>query len=155
MIEKVYVDTNILLDLLAAREPFYSASAALFTLVEERKLRAYVSPLSFTNLFYILRKTSSSKQAFAILRKIRLIIALLPVNQQILDAALSSDFVNFEDAVHYYTAIRKGIPFLITRNIKDYRSPLITVCTAEEYLKIRAASRDPFRRLKPPFSNAG
>lgn len=134
----VFVDTGIILDVLAKREPFYKAAAILFSHVERGELKACVSSLTFANLFYILRKELSAPKAVEALKKLRQLVTVLPVDDKIAAHALDGGFTDFEDALQYHTALSKGIPCLITRNVRDYRKPIITVCTAEEFLARRA-----------------
>jgi len=135
----VFVDTDIILDLLTRREPFYAAAAQLFSMVERGEQKACVSSLTFANLFYILRKELSAPKAIEVLKKLRQLVTVLPVDDRIVALALDGSFTDFEDALQYQTALSKGIACLITRNTKDYRKPVITVCTAEEYLARRAS----------------
>jgi len=65
-----------------------------------------------------------------------LLVKILPLTDDIIEAALTSHFTDFEDAVQYYTALTNDIPFLITRNTKDYKKPRLTVCTAQEFLEL-------------------
>jgi len=135
----VFVDTDIILDLLTRRDPFYTAAARLFTLVERGEIKACVSSLTFANLFYILRKELSAPKAIEVLKKLRQLVTVLAVDDKIVLLALDGGFTDFEDAIQYQTALSKGIACLVTRNTKDYRKPVITVCTAEEFLARRAS----------------
>ncbi|ACM20118.1 toxin, PIN family [Geotalea daltonii FRC-32] len=136
----VFVDTDIILDILTSREPFYQPAARLFTLVERGEIKACVSSLTFANLFYILRKELSSPKAIEVLKKLRQLVTVLAVDDKIIGLALNTGFNDFEDAIQYQTALSKEIAWLITRNIKDYRKPVLTVCTAEEFLASRASA---------------
>jgi len=131
---KVFIDSDIILDLLMEREPYYLSAAKLFTLIEKGTIKAFVSPLIFSNLFYILRKITSKERAKNSLRKLKFLVNILDVNEYIIELSLESDFNDFEDAIQYYTALENKIDCLITRNKKDYKKSLIIVCTAEEYL---------------------
>lgn len=135
----VFVDTDIILDLLTKRDPFYQPAARLFSLVERGEMKACVSSLTFANLFYILRKELSAKKAVDVLKKLRQLVTVLAVDDRIIGQALDGGFTDFEDAIQYQTALSKEVSWLITRNIKDYRKPVITVCTAEEFLARRAS----------------
>ena len=135
----VFVDTDIILDLLTRRDPFYTAAARLFTLVERGEIKACVSSLTFANLFYILRKELSAPKAIEVLKKLRQLVTVLAVDDKIVLLALDGGFTDFEDAIQYQTALSKGIACLVTRNTRDYRKPVITVCTAEEFLARRAS----------------
>ena len=134
--KNVFIDTDIILDLFSKRMPFYVHAALLFNLIDAGKLRGYVSSLIFSNLFYILRKEKSRKQAISILNKLKILVTVLPVDGKIIQLALSSGFNDFEDAIQYYTAKQHKIDFIITRNIKDYKLSDIQAITAAEFIKI-------------------
>jgi predicted nucleic acid-binding protein len=134
LIHSVFVDTDIILDLLTKREPFYLHAARLFSNIERQKITACVSSLIFANLFDILRKETSAPKAIEILKKLRRLVTVLPVDDNIISQALDAGFTDFEDAIQYHTALSKGLTYLLTRNVKDYRKPIITVCTAEDFL---------------------
>ena len=134
--KNVFIDTDIILDLFSKRMLFYVHAALLFNLIDAGKLRGYVSSLIFSNLFYILRKEKSRKQAISILNKLKILVTVLPVDGKIIQLALSSGFNDFEDAIQYYTAKQHKIDFIITRNIKDYKLSDIQAITAAEFIKI-------------------
>jgi len=136
MMQKIFIDTDIILDLLAERQPFYKCAAAIFTLIDRRKVQGYTSPIVFANLHYILSKQLSKNNAVKNLKKLRTLIKIILVDEKIIDLSLESDFRDFEDAIQYNAAISAGISTLITRNIKDYKNPTITVCSPEEYLRM-------------------
>ena len=138
--EKVFVDSDVILDLLAKREPHYRSAAILFSQVEKGALQAFISPLILANLFYILRKSTSNARAKETLKKFKTLVQILPVNDKTMEQALNSEFPDFEDAVQYYTAIESEIKILITRNKKDYKKAAMTICTAEEFLGSRKIS---------------
>lgn len=134
MMEKVFIDTDIALDLLSERLPHYTYAAQLFTLADKQELLIYVSSLSFSNLNYLLSRHHSSKEARRILNKFKVLVNVLSVDEKIIDLSLNSEFKDFEDAIQFYTAIENNINTLITRNLKDYKHANITVMTAEDYL---------------------
>jgi predicted nucleic acid-binding protein len=135
--EAVFVDTDIILDLLTRREPFYPAAARLFSLVERGELKACAASLTFANLFYILRKELTAPRAVEVLKKLKLLVAVLPVDKRVVSLALDAGFRDFEDAIQYHTALSGDVATLLTRNGRDYPNPSITVCTAEEFLARR------------------
>ena len=132
---KVFVDTDIILDLLAMREPHYQFSARLFSMADEGKLKLCVSSLSFSNLNYILSNQFSAVQARKKLLTFKTLVTVLSVSEKSVDLALNSDFNDFEDALQYFTALEFKISTLLTRNLKDYKKADISVLTAEQYLK--------------------
>lgn len=74
------------------------------------------------------------------MKKLRQLVTVLPVDDRIVALALDGGFTDFEDALQYHTALANGISCLVTRNTRDYRKPVITVCTAEEFLAHRKAT---------------
>ncbi len=133
--KKVFIDTDIILDLLSQREPFYRPAAELFSLLDNNKIEGVVSSLIFSNLYYILKKHSSRKTALQNLLKLKALVTVASVDDMIISLALASNFNDFEDAIQYYTALKIKTGCLITRNIRDYKESEIVICTAEEFLK--------------------
>jgi predicted nucleic acid-binding protein len=133
--EKVFVNTDIALDLLSQREPHYAAAAKLFTLADKGKLSIYISSLSFSNLNYLLTRQYDARESRRILNSFKVLVKVLPVDDKIIELALSSKFADFEDAIQYFAAIEQGIKILLTRNTKDYSLAKIAVLTPEAYLR--------------------
>jgi predicted nucleic acid-binding protein len=133
--KNLFVDTNIVIDLLSKREPFYQQAQLLFThAIENKNIRLYVSTLTFANTHYLLSKHYHSSDVLKILTKFRGLVNVLAFDHKILDFALSSDFKDFEDAIQYYTASETHMNCIITRNEKDFKMSLLPVMTAEAYL---------------------
>ena len=132
--ENIFVDTDIILDLLSFREPFYESAANLFSLADQKKIRISVSSLSFSNLNYILSKEISANQSRKQLQKFKTLVTVLSVTDKIVELALASDFKDFEDGLQYHTALEHRIKILLTRNLKDYKKAEIPVMTAEQFL---------------------
>jgi predicted nucleic acid-binding protein len=134
-VEKVFVDSDIVLDLLSARQPHYKFAAELFSLADQNSIKVYISSLTFANVNYILSKQLSPGQARKMLLTFKTIVNVLAVNDKIIELALLSNFQDFEDAIQYNTAIENSITTLLTRNLKDYKKAEITILTAQQYLK--------------------
>lgn len=137
----IFIDTDIIIDVLTERNPHYIHAAKLFTLAERNNIKAYTSPIIIANIHYILSKLQSPQKAIQSIQKIKTFIKILPVDDKIIELALSSNFNDFEDAIQYYTAKSKDIQFLVTRNKKDYKVSDISICTAEEYINIWLSSK--------------
>jgi predicted nucleic acid-binding protein len=135
MNKRIFVDSDVILDMLCKREPFYRYAAELFTLADTGKISLFTTPLVFANLFYILRKSTGIEQAKNYLRKLRILINIVPMAGKMVDLALNSKFADFEDALQYYTAKQNHFDILLTRNIKDYRGKDILVQTPEEFIQ--------------------
>jgi len=133
--QTVFVDTDIVLDLLARREPFYAAAARLFSLAETGILNLSVSSLSFANLFYILRKQVSARHAQEVLRDFKQLVRVLSVDDGVVEQALQAGFADFEDALQYFSALGGGCNALLTRNGRHYRKATISIFTAEAFLR--------------------
>jgi len=133
----VFVDTDIVLDLLGNRKPFYRHAAELFSIADRSEIKIFVSSLSFSNLNYILSKQYSSIQARKILMKFKTLVTVLSVSDKVVELALLSDFKDFEVALQYFTALENDVNILLTRNLKDYKTAEIPIMTAEQFLKSR------------------
>jgi predicted nucleic acid-binding protein len=133
----LFVDSDIILDLLCKREPHYAFAATVFTLADYRELSLKTTSVVYANVFYILRKILGIEKAKEYLRMLRLIVGVLPVDEKIIDLALNSSFSDFEDGLQYYTARENQISILLTRNIKDYKGKELIVQTPEEYIKAK------------------
>lgn len=133
--EKIFVDTDIVLDLLSGRLPHFNYAAELFSLADENSIKLYVSSLTFANVNYILSRQLSAVQVRKMLLKFKTIITVLSVNDKIIELALASDFHDFEDAIQYNTAIENGINILLTRNLKDFKKAEISILTAQQFIK--------------------
>jgi len=134
-VEKVFVDTNIIIDLLAKREPFYKDAQDLFTLSDKKEIQLQISSLSFANAYYSIVKHHKSVDAKKYLSKFKVLVEILPLEDKAIELALASDFGDFEDGLQYFIAMDYECDIIVTRNKKDFKSSKIPVMTAAEYLK--------------------
>jgi predicted nucleic acid-binding protein len=133
---KVFVDTDICIDLLSGRKPFNKTAEILFSLADNNKVKIYVSSFSFSNLDYILRSKCSSTHSRQLIGKFKTLVIVLPVNSKTIDLAIASDFNDFEDAIQYSCAIENNLTTIITRNVKDYKKASIAVLTPETFIAL-------------------
>ena len=131
---RAFVDTDVILDLLTQRTPYFHFAALLFTFAEMKKIILYTSPSVFINAFYILRKHLGIAEAKKALMRLRLLLHVIDADEKIIDLACLSDFSDLEDAVQYYTAQQHRLGTLITRNIKDYKVKDMIIQSPETYL---------------------
>lgn len=136
--ETVFIDTDIALDLLARREPHYKAAATLFTMADKGNIGIGISSLSFSNIHYLLTKQYNAVESRRILINFKVLVNVLPVDDKVIELALSSKFADLEDAIQYFTAIENDINILLTRKVKDYKQASIAVMSAENYLRQNA-----------------
>ncbi|HPX47173.1 MAG TPA: PIN domain-containing protein [Treponemataceae bacterium] len=135
MSNRVFIDSDVILDLLCKREPFYPDAAELFTLGDLGTIELVTTSVVFANVFYILRKALGIDKAKELLRKLRILVGIVPVCEKTVDLAVNSKFSDFEDVMQYFTARENGIKVLLTRNTKDYREKDVVVQTPKQYLK--------------------
>ena len=133
--KKLFVDTNIVIDLLSRREPYYDEAATLFSLADKSQVELSVSSLTIANTSYVLLRQMGSIKAKSILRKLRLIIKILPLDDKIVGLALNDEtFSDFEDGLQYFTAIENGQETIITRNLKDFKNSKLPTITAKQFI---------------------
>jgi predicted nucleic acid-binding protein len=136
MAQKVFVDTNIIVDFLMKREPFDIPAALLFNKADLGEIEACVPASVFPFLFYLLTKSlRSKKDAWQTINKFRLLVSPLPVDAKVVDLSLASDFKDLEDAMQYQIALQNNVSVFLTRNLKDFEKSAIPVMTAETFLK--------------------
>jgi predicted nucleic acid-binding protein len=138
----VFIDTNIIIDLLAKREPFYLESLQLFSLADSKQIDLTVSGLSLINTHYILNDVMKLKDARSIIGKFKVLVESHALNDKIIDLALNDlDFKDFEDGIQYYTALESQASSIITRNLKDFKHSIIPVMSPKEFLAKRKSER--------------
>ncbi len=132
---KILIDTNIVIDLLAKREDFYEQAAELFSLADKKELKLTISSLTFANTNYVLTKQKSTKEAREILRKFKVLVEILNLDDKIIELVLSDDaFSDFEDGLQYYSALENNVDLILTRNKKDFKHSKLPILSAKEYL---------------------
>jgi predicted nucleic acid-binding protein len=130
---KLFIDSDIILDLLLKRKEF-DASARLFSSIVNKKYKAYTSPIVIANIHYIMTKLESRNKSLENIKKLRNFIFILPVNEEIIDTALNLNASDFEDSIQFITAEKNKLDYIITRNIKDYKASKIPAITAKEFI---------------------
>ena len=135
MSKVLFIDSDVILDVLERREHFYEYSAQILSLGDEKKVKLVTTSLVFANVYYLLRKHLGIKKAKECLRKLRVIVDVVSVNAKEVDLALNSELSDFEDALQYFTALDSKIEFIITRNVRDYKNPRLIVQTPQQYIE--------------------
>ncbi len=134
--KKVFIDTYIVIDLLSRREPFFEEAAVLFSLADKKQVELSVSSLTIANTSYALLRQMDSNKAKSVLRKLRLILKILPLDDKIIGLALNDEtFSDFEDGLQYFTAIEDEQELIITRNLKDFKNSKLPTMTAKQFIE--------------------
>ena len=130
---RLFLDTNIVVDLLDRREPFCHDAVRLFSMAYNKQVQLVVSPMTYSTASFLLRK-HGPEGVRKLLSNFRQLARVSTTDERTVDDSLASQFQDFEDAMQYYTALRADVEVIITRNGKDFTASRISVMTAGEYL---------------------
>ena len=128
------IDANVLLDVLANREPFVEDSSKIWKLCETQQLDGYISALTFADLVYVLRKELDPQKIENVLNSLKLIFTFTELNEKDLSDAAALKWNDYDDAIQSVTASRIKADCIITRNVKDFKSSSVTAFTPSEIL---------------------
>lgn len=130
---RLFLDTNILIDVTANRIPFAKWAIMIFMDAKKRKWQLFTSSMSILTTYYIIEKELGVKKAKRVIKVLLDRVQIQDVSKQELQTALTTDFKDYEDSVQHECARScKKIDYIITRNKKDYKNSLIPVLSSEE-----------------------
>ncbi|WP_299013474.1 PIN domain-containing protein [uncultured Polaribacter sp.] len=132
--DRIFLDTNIMIDFLGIRKPFYKAVSKILTLAAEQKIIVVLSPISFINTNYVLIRTEDNALVLDKLRKFKVICEVCETDDLIIEKSLQSGFKDFEDAVQYFSALKSKCKAIITRDSKGFLKSEIPVMSPSEFL---------------------
>lgn len=132
--KRVLFDSDVLLDILAQREPFVAASARALNTVMQNQVEGYVSGHAVTNIFYILRRQVGNEVARELLAKLLQHLQVASVTDEVIRQALNSSIKDFEDAVTSAAALTAGLEIIVTRNTPDFVVSLVPAMLPDEFL---------------------
>jgi predicted nucleic acid-binding protein len=132
--KKLFLDTNIILDLLGERDPFYSSAAQIATLADKGQISMVASALSFSTVHYLQSRIESDIVVREKLSKFKIICEVSDLTDKVIDKGLISKFSDFEDALKYHSALQEDCDIIITRNGKDFKKASLPIMTPIEYL---------------------
>ena len=133
--QRIFLDTNIVIDFLGERESFYEPAAKIMTLVDHKKIKVFTSPTSISNTYYLLSKYENTKSALEKIRKFKVLCSISMMDDEVVEKAINSDFKDFEDAMQYFSALASHCDLIVTRNEKDFKNAMIPVMNGESYLQ--------------------
>jgi len=131
---KVFLDTNVMLDFVGERNPFFEDAQIIANLADKGKITIYVSALSFATCSYFLTKEFGTLIAKDKLAKFKILSNIIALDEIILEKSLLSKFSDFEDGLQYFSALKESCKYLLTRNEKDFKSSEIAIMNPKEFL---------------------
>ena len=131
---RILFDTNVILDFLLDREPFSTTAAKLFSKVETGEITGYVCATTITTIHYLARKVIGTGSAMEEINKLMTLFEIAPVNRAVLDAALLSEFKDFEDAVVHESGVYKETQGIVTRDLDGFKKSKINIYLPDELL---------------------
>lgn len=133
---KVFLDANVIIDVIQNRIDFVEESSKVLQLGLEGECELSASDITFTTVSYYARKNRNSEQLYEVMQSLRDLIDVAPSGRIAIDWALKQKSHDFEDAVQYFTALRFGAEYIISRNVRDYPYNDIPVLTPHDFLAI-------------------
>ncbi|MCH7613202.1 MAG: PIN domain-containing protein [Candidatus Marinimicrobia bacterium] len=134
--KRILIDTDVILDFFFDRQPFSEFAVKIFSLCESKQIQGFVTPVIYSNTYYLLRQTAKHDKVIEKLTQLLSITDVLLMDRNVVHQALISKFKDFEDALQNFSAINDGtIDVIVTRNIKDFKKSEIGVLTPESFVK--------------------
>ena len=136
MVNRILIDTNILLDYLLTREPFYEVAKEVVRTCTEGDTKGCIAAHSITNMFFILRKDYDAEERREMLINLCTIFDVEGIAKNKLLVGLQNvDFADFEDCLQTECAKAYGAEYIVTRNIADYNASEITAILPKDFLE--------------------
>ena len=132
---RVLVDTNIILDALLEREPFFRDAKALLKAIENHQIQGYITATTLTDIFYIARKNKGIERAREDICDLLALMQICAVDRSILEAAISSNLSEFEDAVQLACAVSNNLNAIATRDAQGFVDVSMQILSAGELLQ--------------------
>ena len=133
---KILFDTNIVLDVLLLRKPYYTSATFLMSEVEKGNIEGYLCPTTLTTIGYLITKVKGSNEAKKLIKNLLNIFELTVLNKSIFETACSHKINDYEDAVYHESARSSNIEGIVTRNVKDFKYASVKVYDPEELIGI-------------------
>ncbi|MDP3435215.1 MAG: PIN domain-containing protein [Bacteroidota bacterium] len=131
---KILLDTNIILDIALERREFFEKSKELMLTINKLSIPTYVTATTVTDIYYILKKSKGHQLTISFLKNLFDFIDIAGVNKEVILSALNSELTDFEDAVQAECAGQNDINIIITRNIADFKKSKLEIFTPSEFI---------------------
>lgn len=128
------IDTNVIVDVLARREPFFADSSMVLDRAERGEFVATLCATTITTIYYLIRRQLGAAATVEKIKNLTAICSVAPVNQSVIESALQSHFEDFEDAVLHHSAVLAGADCIVTRNEGDFRDSSLLVYSPTQFL---------------------
>jgi predicted nucleic acid-binding protein len=136
--EKILLDTDVILDFFFDQEPFAENAAQIISLCERKEIDGFLTPVICSNLYHLLRQNSTHAFVIKQLKLLLSIVDIIPIDKNVIFSALESGYKDFEDALQSYAALQnESIQLIVSRNTKDYSKSEVPAMTPEHFLKAR------------------
>lgn len=131
---KVFLDTNILIDVVANRKPWVDDALVLFELAAQKRIVLVAADFSFINIAYITRKLFDKVELYALLDEMREYMHLLELGEKVIEGAIKAQWNDMEDCTQYLAAKNADVDYILTRNEKDFILSDIPVLSPKDFL---------------------
>jgi len=132
---RILLDTDVNLDFVLARQPFFVEAKEIFTQLAQNKFEAYIASITAINIYYFGRKEKGRIYTLQELEKLLRLVKICPVDSKILQIALNSPITDYEDAVQHECALAENLDAIVTRNVKDFVNASVQVYSPGDFLK--------------------
>jgi len=136
---RVFLDTNVLLDVFGRREPHWGSAARVWSSIEEGRHAGFVSAISFNNIYYVMRRTAGQREARRALMLMMNLFQVVALDERMIRSAMDSGMTDFEDAIQCAAAVRAKADCIVTRNVRHFPTEPIPAVAPEEFLAAREA----------------
>jgi predicted nucleic acid-binding protein len=133
---KIFIDSDILLDLAFDRKPFSASATTILSLCETGKIKGYTSTLILANCYYIIAHHINKSTAIGTISKFRELLTVLDFTNKDLGEALQSGFGDVEDAIQHFISVNNSISTILTRNTGDYKKASVSVLKPDQFLNL-------------------
>lgn len=134
--DKVLIDTDVLMDFFFDREPYAEYATELLNSCANKEMQGFTTPVIVSNVYHLLRKTAKHSMIVEKIKQLLTIIEIVKMDKNVVLSALNSEFKDFEDALQNFSAIENGqIKIILTRNLKDFKKSELAIMTPETYLR--------------------
>lgn len=137
MVNRILIDTNVLLDYVLTREPFYEDAKNIVFACADGKVKGCIAAHSISNMFFILRKDYNAEERREVLVNLCSIFDVEGIDKvKLMSGLQNEDFLDFEDCLQMECAKAYGAEYIVTRNVADYKTSEVKAIFPKDYLEL-------------------